>query len=223
MEQGTLSEPMADEPMADAAEVLELGIALGQTNAFGLVAGRCSAAQAEGIRRLREQKLYKGCTEKWDDFCPKYLKMSRSEADRTIKLLEEFGPAYFELSQLTRVSPEVYRAIAPHIADGVLHYNGETIGLNAENSRKLTAAVTEMRNAMPRKTSAMDELTEELNGLIHESDVQQKIHRLAQCCFTIVAEFEKIARDKRLGDTRFSFRRTLAQVRDEMARLAERA
>ena len=95
-------EPLS-ETTVEPAELVELGIALGQTNAFGLVAGRCSAAQAEGIRRLREEKLYKRCCEKWDDFCPKYLRMSRSEADRTIKLWEEFGPAYFELSQLTRV------------------------------------------------------------------------------------------------------------------------
>src|SRR5215831_24415 len=200
MEKETLSEPVAD-----AAGVLELGIALGQTNAFGLVAGRCSAAQAEGIRRSREQKLYKGCAEKWDDFCPQYLKMSRSEADRTIKLLEEFGPAYFELSQLTRVSPETYRAIAPHIENGALRYNGEAIELNTENSRKVAAAVAEMRSAIPKKTSTMDELTQENNGLIHESDVQQKIHKLAQCCFTILAEFDKIARDERLGVTRIFF------------------
>ena len=99
--------------------------------AFGLIAGRCSAAQAEGIRRLREQKLYKRCTEKWEDFCQKYLKMSRAEADRTIKLLEEFGATYFELSQLTRVSPETYRLIAPQIENGVLHHNGEAIELNS--------------------------------------------------------------------------------------------
>ncbi|HUB81642.1 MAG TPA: hypothetical protein VMB03_22745 [Bryobacteraceae bacterium] len=211
------------DPTADLASALELGIALGQTNAFGLVAGRCSAAQAEGIRRLREQKLYKGSIERWDDFCPKYLKMSRAEADRIIRLLEEFGPAYFELSQLTRVSPESYRAIAPHIENGVLHYNGETIELNAENSQRVAAAVTEMRHAIPKKTSALDDVTQELNGLIHESDVQQKIQKLARCCFAIAAEFEKIARDQRLGDTRFSFRNTLALVRDEMARLAEQA
>jgi hypothetical protein len=36
-----------------------------------------------------------------------------SEADRTIRLLEEFGPAYFKLSQFARISPVVFRAIAP--------------------------------------------------------------------------------------------------------------
>lgn len=56
---------------AENAALLELGIALGQNHAFGLIAGRCSAAQAEGLRRLREEKQYQRCTDKWDDFCPK--------------------------------------------------------------------------------------------------------------------------------------------------------
>ena len=62
--------------------MLDLGVALGQNHAFGLIAGRCPAAQAAGLRRLREEKLYKRCAENWRDFCPQYLKMSRSEVDR---------------------------------------------------------------------------------------------------------------------------------------------
>ena len=117
-------------------EMLELGFALGQSHTFGFVAGRCSAAQAQGIRRLREQKVYKRCCEKWEDFCPRYLKMCRAEADRIIRLLDEFGPAYFELSQVTRMSPVIFRAIAPAVSDGVLHHNGEAIELTAETRAK---------------------------------------------------------------------------------------
>ena len=208
-----------DTAAADAA-LMELGFALGQSHTFGLVAGRCSAAQAQGLRRLRENKLYKSRCEKWDDFCPKYLKMSRSEADRTIKLLEEFGPAYFELSQLMRISPETFRAIAPNIENGVLHHNGEAIELSGENSSRVVAAFAELRAALPKKTAELNELELELRGLLHESDVQQRIDKLAKCCFTIVAEFEKIARDERLGITRVHFQSTLGIVRDEMVRVA---
>lgn len=209
----------ADTAAADAA-LMELGFALGQSHTFGLVAGRCSAAQALGLRRLRENKLYKRSCEKWDDFCPKYLKISRSEADRTIKLLEEFGPAYFELSQLTRISPETFRAIAPSIENGVLHHNGEAIELSGENSNRVAAAVAELRAAIPKKTAEVSELEVELKGLLHESDVEQRIEKLAKCCFTIGAEFEKIARDERLGITRLHFQSTLGIVRDEMVRVA---
>jgi hypothetical protein len=40
----------------------------GLNQAFGLMAGRCSAAQAVAIRRLRNDKLYRSLTDKWADF-----------------------------------------------------------------------------------------------------------------------------------------------------------
>ena len=81
MNEGTVPESKTED-----TGLLELGFALGQSHTFGLLAGRCSAAQAQGIRRLREEKLYKLCCEKWEDFCPRYLKMSRAEADRIVRL-----------------------------------------------------------------------------------------------------------------------------------------
>jgi hypothetical protein len=148
---------------------MELGVVLGQSHAFGLVAGRCSAAQAQTVRRLREEKLFKACCEKWEDFCPQYLKMCRAEADRIIRLLEEFGPTYFELSQVTRISAETYRAIAPAIENGALHFNGEAIPLNTDNSRKLAAAVAEMRSALPKtsleEAGGESQLTERLSSV----------------------------------------------------------
>jgi len=215
-----MEEELSTELKTHDTELLELGVALGQNHAFGLIAGRCSAAQAEALRRLREQKLYKRCTEKWDDFCPKYLKMSRSEADRTIKLLEEFGPAYFELSQLTRIGPETFRAIAPAIENGVLKHNGEAIELNAENARKIAAAVAEMRSAIPKKSPEWQNVMRELNSVCHESDVQRRIDKLAECCMTIIAEFEKIGRDECLGVARIVFENTLARIRGELLRIA---
>ena len=40
------------------SEFLDLGVALGQNQAFSLVAGRCSAAQAATLQRLRQEKKY---------------------------------------------------------------------------------------------------------------------------------------------------------------------
>ena len=42
----------------EAAGSFELGGVLGQRKAFGLIAGRCSAAEAAAIRRIREERLY---------------------------------------------------------------------------------------------------------------------------------------------------------------------
>jgi len=73
---------MTEHPSTGAAArdaaLLDLGVALGQTHAFGLIAGRCSAAQAEGLRRLREDKLYKRLAETWDEFCRTYLQISKT-------------------------------------------------------------------------------------------------------------------------------------------------
>lgn len=46
-----MNEELLAERAAEDAALLELGVILGQNHAFGLVAGRCSAAQAEGLRR----------------------------------------------------------------------------------------------------------------------------------------------------------------------------
>lgn len=194
---------------AEHAALLELGVALGQNHAFGLIAGRCSAAQAAGLHRLREEKLYKRCTEKWDDFCPRFLKISRSEADRTIKLWEEFGSAYFELSQLTRVSPETFRALAPAIQDGALHYQDKVIELNPENSRQVAAVVAELRSALPKRR-----LTRA------ENDVTARVARLKESGAALAAEFEKIGRDEALRPARALLYSALVHVRGELGRVA---
>jgi len=132
---------------AEDAELLELGGVLGEHHAFALVAGRCSAAQAQCLKKLREEKKYKRLNPDWREFCAQYLNISGAQADRIIALLEEFGPGYFELSQLTRISADTYRAIAPVVKDHALHFNGEAIELNPENARRVAAAVAELRRA----------------------------------------------------------------------------
>jgi hypothetical protein len=131
---------------AEVASALELGATLGENRAFGVIAGRCSAAQAAGLQRIREEKLYKSCTAKWAEFCPKYLGMSKRHADEMIQLLEEFGPSYFEVSQLTRISADTYRAIASSVHDKAIHIDGQKpIALIPENAAQVTAAVAELR------------------------------------------------------------------------------
>lgn len=189
------------------AALLDLGVVLGQTHAFGVVAGRCSAAQAEGLRHLRDERLYKCCAVRWDEFCPKFLKISRTEADRTIQLLEEFGPAYFDLSQLTRISPETYRAIAPAVKDGALHVNGEAIPLVPENSRKVSAAVAELRRSLEQLGSSMR--------------IGHRITDLNKRCCEIVAEFAELARNPELAENRLLFTTALTSVCQELCRIAD--
>ena len=170
---------ICERPAVD--EMLDLGMVLGQNQAFGFLAGRCSAAQAETIRRLRNEKLYKRITEHWKEFCPQYLKMSGTQADSIIRLWEEFGAGYFEIAQLTRVSPETYRALAPAVENGVLNLNGEQIELTIENSRKVAAAVSQVRRSLPPKAPA-------------DLPVTERIDRLDQLCTAIIDEFAGIKR-----------------------------
>jgi hypothetical protein len=126
---------------------LDLGTILGRNQAFGLMAGRCSAAQAACLREIRDKKLYKRRCPNWDQFCREHLHMARNQVHHLINLLNEFGPDYFELSQLTRVSPETYRAIQPALQDHSLHVDGESIALIPANAARISAAVAQLRKA----------------------------------------------------------------------------
>jgi hypothetical protein len=171
---------------AESAGLLTLGVALGENLAFGMVSGRTAAAQAACLQRLRDEKLFQSLEPTWESFCPKYLKISRAEADKTIRLWEEFGSAYFEMAQLTRISAETYRAIAPAVKDGALHVDGEAIELNAENSRRVSAAVARLRRAIPNRTAAPE--TDPVEGLRNRT-------------LSLLGDFQKIARKERDGES----------------------
>src|SRR5579871_1416697 len=138
----------------------ELGMMLGRNQAFGMIAGRCSAAQAACLREIRESKLYKQWCPDWDQFCRQYLNMARRHVEQIINLLNEFGPNYFELSQLTRVSPETYRAIQPALQDKTLHFEGEAIALIPENAARVSNAVAQLRKASNPEASKPSQWTQ---------------------------------------------------------------
>ena len=103
---------------AEPEGAFELGEILGRRRAFSSIAGRCSAADVACIRRMRDEKIYLARASTWEEFCPKYLGMSKTAANRLVSLLEELGQGYFKLTQLTRVSLTEYRsAIAPAVSD----------------------------------------------------------------------------------------------------------
>jgi hypothetical protein len=118
--------------------------------AFQVVAGCCSVAHAESLRRLRENKLYKSRCGTWEEFCPKYLGLSKAFANRAIRALEEFGAAFFELAELIRITPEEFRAVAPFVKGKFFHAGRESIALLPENAGKLAAAVEKLRQRAPR-------------------------------------------------------------------------
>jgi hypothetical protein len=126
-------------------EAMETGAWVGRKQAFSGMAGRCSAADAVCILKLREDKKYKATGLTWDAFCTEHLGISRSLADKTIRLLEEFGESYFHLAGLIQIPPADYRLIAGSVgADGVQH-DGETIAIAPQNAARLVEAARNLK------------------------------------------------------------------------------
>jgi len=140
-------------PKSSATE-FDLGNWLGMRRAFGMMAGRASAADAECLRRIRDDKLYLSKTANWNDFCAKYLGASKTHVNRIIHYLEEFGPEYFHLTELTRISPEAYRAIATAVKPEGLDFDGEMIPLLPQNAQRVSEAVTELRKRSETRKTA---------------------------------------------------------------------
>jgi len=132
------------EPNESNPHSLDLGRWMGRREAFGLMAGRCAAADIETLRRIREQKLYKELRPSWVEFCTLDLHVVRRSVDREIGYLDEFGPDFFHVRQMTHIGPKDYRSIASHITPEGVRLNGTAVALLPENSQAVTAAVAEL-------------------------------------------------------------------------------
>ncbi len=151
----------------DPREALELCRLLGQRRAFAAVAGRCSAAHAQLLRRIHDEKLYLPAAPTSEKFCGASLALSRRHADRIIALLNRFGPVYFELDELIGISPREYLAIEPAVREHSIVLNGEAVSLIPEDSPKILDAISQVlhksrsrtRRARPTLHTRVTELT----------------------------------------------------------------
>jgi hypothetical protein len=130
---------------------LDLGRWMGRREAFGLMAGRCSAADAESLRRIRDEKIYRRLNCTWPEYCTRHLHVARRSVDRAIGYLQEFGPAFFHLTQLTHIGPKDYRAIASNIGQDGVKLDGTAVTLLPENSQEVSSAVAELLKRIERK------------------------------------------------------------------------
>ncbi len=133
-----------NEPEAAAEQSAELCRLLGQRRAFTAVAGRCSAAHAQLLRRIHDEKLYLPLAPSWRAFCGTHLAITCRHADRLIALLNRFGPAYFEISQLVGISPRQYVSIESVVRQHSTQLNGQTISLIPENAPLVLDAVDQL-------------------------------------------------------------------------------
>ncbi|HTS28283.1 MAG TPA: hypothetical protein VMH81_20560 [Bryobacteraceae bacterium] len=143
--------------IATIDEAFDVGTWVGRRQAFALVAGRCSAADAEILFEVREKKLFRKIEQTWEDFCNKRLGLTRSYVDRVIRQSRELGPNYSKLNSFARIKPAEYlRQIAPAVTDDGLCYDGEVIALEPENAPKLAAAVDALRRESRPEPQAAD-------------------------------------------------------------------
>ena len=132
-------------------DVFDLGTWLGRKQAFAAVAGRCSAADAECLCAIRQKKLYRARGVTWQQFCTQYAGVSRALADDLIRRLEEFGPAYFHLAGVAKITPQAFRLIAPAVSEEGVQLGEEKIAFTPENAARIAAAVEELRTRAERQ------------------------------------------------------------------------
>ena len=198
---------MDQQAFTEQSELLNLGVILGQNEALEWVSGRCTAARAANLAMIKETGRYKTLTPDWEDFCPNYLKISRSEADKTIRLFQEFGENYFKIAQLAPVSAETYRAIEPAIQDGAIHYNGEVLDMVAGNAKQVAAVVAQIR----RDTAEMRKAN---------VDDRRKLLSLDKQCGAILAEFAEFSGRGHDHEHWKQFAATLERMRAGIAQIA---
>jgi hypothetical protein len=131
------------EEAADAK--LSVGRWLGRHEALDMVARGCSGVDAACLKKVRDEKLYLDVASNWDQFCTRQLHVSRRKIDGMIRRLDEFGPAYFDLSRLTHVTADEYRQIAPAVSAEGVKIAGEVVTIAPGNKDKLDAAVAAVR------------------------------------------------------------------------------
>jgi hypothetical protein len=180
--------------------LMNLGAWVGRHQAFGLIVSRCSAADAECLKAIRDSGEYKQLGLSWEQFCVKHAGVSRVHADRQIHYLEEFGGNYFRFAEVMPITPATYRLIAGAVSEEGLECNGERIALVRENREKVASAVAQMR-AKPKITAGagaklgtlrkrLDALLAEAHGIAGQPDCRldligaleeggESLHRLA--------------------------------------------
>ena len=137
----------------DGAALLELGTWLGRHQALGLIANKCSATDAACLREIRDNKHYRALGLTWEEFCSRHAGVDRRTADRIVERLEEFGEAYFNLSQLVPIQPATYRLLASNVTGNTIELDGRKIPIAPEHAPQIIEAVRELRSRLEHEQS----------------------------------------------------------------------
>jgi len=187
-------------------DAFDMGALVGRRQAFALVAGRCSAADAEILSEIREKKLFRTMEATWEAFCAKRIGMTRSYVDRIIRQYRELGPAFCKLNSFTRIKPAEYRMISGAVTEDGLAYGGEVIALDAENAPRLAEAVEALRRDCVVETNPVD-------------PVEQAFAKANKAVKSAVAEFARLEAMDLDGEGRLKLATALESCRNELDRI----
>jgi hypothetical protein len=134
----------------DPAQLLQLA-ALGRHTLCDRIAGRCTSELASLLKDWRDEKRYKAYCSCWSEFCIRYLNTTRSEADKLIRMWEQYGDAFFRLAAVTRITAETFRHIAHTVKEGTLCFGGQVLPLLPEYAEEINKAVAVLRSRIPRR------------------------------------------------------------------------
>src|ERR1700686_1659316 len=121
----------------DAAALLEVGTWLGRHQAFGLIANKCSAADAACLREIRDNKHYRALGLTWEEFCSRHTGIDRRTADRIVERLQEFGEAYFNFAHLIPMHPPGFRELASRVSGNTIELDGQKIPITPDHAPEI--------------------------------------------------------------------------------------
>jgi len=156
--------------METPREWIDAGAWVGRQQAFAVIANKCSAAQALCLKQVRETRLYEKLDLTWEEFCKEYAGVSRAYADKLIQQHEEFGDAYFRLSEIARISPETYRQISSQMSDEGLEIDGGKWALIPENGPRIRAAIQTLRTQLRQARDARQPASPRITQLVIRVD-----------------------------------------------------
>jgi hypothetical protein len=67
--------------MDTAQDHIESGAWVGRQQAFAVIAGKCSAAQAAALQEIKQSRVYESLGLTWQEYCPRFAGMTREGTD----------------------------------------------------------------------------------------------------------------------------------------------
>ncbi len=134
----------------DIVQYVDMGTRIGRGQAFGMIANQSWTEQAVCLREIRDSQEYKTLDLTWEEFCARYVGMTRKRVDELIHNLEEFGAEYFRLSEIIRVSPETYRQIADKVEGEQIEIDGQMVLIAPENAPRIRTAILQLRSQLQK-------------------------------------------------------------------------